>query len=85
MPRKPDRFERVANEFFQSEGPFYAVEVADLLRAEHRWMVRMVKKNLKFWASTSPYCNEIDPRQYGRECRAAQCIEILSALKQRRK
>lgn len=43
-PRKPDRFERVANKFFQAEGPFSAVEIADLLRKEHRWVEQLVKK-----------------------------------------
>lgn len=80
-PRKPDRFERMANKFFEHGGPFYAVEVADLLRKEHAAVVRMVKANLALWAGPDARGNYIN--QYGRDCRAAQCVEILDQLKRR--
>lgn len=49
MPRTPDRFTRMMKkwDFFPDSPmkPMMPCEVvADLLRAEHRWMVRMVKQ-----------------------------------------
>lgn len=62
----------MANNFFKNEGPFYACEVAHLLRNEHAWMRRMVKK-VDAWA-----CQELADND-------DVIAEILKQLDQRRK
>lgn len=50
--RTPDRFERIARKNLQLDGEvpsealcmFSVEEIARLFRAEHRWMVKMVKR-----------------------------------------
>lgn len=89
--KKPDRFERVVaknswdgldvKDTRSTRKGIWASDAADLLRKEHAWMERMVQKHLELWASP-PILEE---HRYGRDCRAAQCREILSSLKQRRK
>ncbi len=71
-PKKLDRWERMANTFFAHEGPFYAVEIADLLRKEHRAVVRLIKK--EFRRSTTYYRSS-----------AMVLKEILDQLKRRAK
>ena len=46
MAKKPDKWERIANSFFKHGGPFYACEVAQLLRKEHKAVVRMMQKDI---------------------------------------
>jgi|CXWL01.1.fsa_nt_gi hypothetical protein len=46
MAKTPDKWERKANSFFKNEGPFYVCEVAQLLRAQHRAVVRMMRKDI---------------------------------------
>lgn len=72
MAQKPDRFERIANKFFEHEGPFYAFEIADLLRKEHAWTRRMVKQ---VSARLSQFLTCPDDVVY----------EVLKRLNQRRK
>lgn len=78
-PRKPDRFERMVEdlEFFRDCGgkdtPVCAsADVLNLLRNEHAWMRRMVKK-IDAWA-----CQELADNE-------DVIAEILSQLAQRRK
>lgn len=87
-PRKPDRFERmVRKEQWHDDWGIAVVLVEDVihfLRNEHAWMKRMVTNYLSKWRDRiGP---SIDAKEaYGRNCRALQCEEILSQLKQRRK
>ena len=46
MAKTPDKWERIANSFLKNEGLLYACEVAQLLRAQHRAVVRMIKKDI---------------------------------------
>lgn len=87
-PRKPDRFDQIAVDSVEWHTPsgtpmISSYEVAKLLRKEHAWMRRMVKAHLKLWEGCAPRGYETN--QYGRDCRAAQCREILQQLDQRRK
>ena len=81
MAKKPDKWERIANSFFKNEGPFYACEVAQLLRKEHAWVMRMVLREFKVWATTSP--NGYASMPASRHERAKQCRDILDKLRRR--
>jgi len=61
----------MANTFFKNEGPFYACEVAHLLRNEHAWMRRMVKKRIDLYQMSESTMNALNG--------------ILDELDQRRK
>lgn len=84
-PKKLDRWERMIRKIVidgESYDPFiYYVDVMKLLRKEHAWAVRMVKARLAIWEGRD--ARGFDTNQYGRDCRAAQCREILDRLKGR--
>lgn len=78
-PRKPDRFEREVVKAMKPHDKDYEVccwlngpEVVTLLRREHQWMVRMVKKVWN-WQAEQLADN------------ADVCSVILEQLQQRRK
>lgn len=83
MPKKPDRFDRVAervtNRYIGTyvDGPAHAKEIAKLLRAEHAWFQKQIEEIDRIKLSKNP---DIPPHiQVGiasvlddLECRLAQ-------------
>lgn len=43
-PKNPDRWERIVDKVLERDGRFSHYGVADLLRKEHAWVRRMVRK-----------------------------------------
>lgn len=70
--KKPDRWDRMVQETSEKIGGFWSDTGADLLRKEHRWVMRMVKK-VSNWQAEQLADNE------------DVCSVILEQLKQRRK
>ena len=71
-PRKPDRFDEIVKARMEQDGGLWSDGAADLLRKEHAWMRRMVKK-VDAWA-----CQELADND-------DVIAEILKQLDQRRK
>lgn len=81
MPKKPDRFDRIANKVTNRYigtyvgGPEHAMEIAKLIRNEHDWMLGMVQK-LK---------TNVDARTKMGVGHNVACDYILAELDKRRK
>jgi len=85
-PKNLDRWERIASKNSLGKGEnkfFYERDLAYYLRKEHAWVVGLVKSNLALWEGCAPRGYETN--QYGRDCRAEQCRDILDQLKRRSK
>ena len=83
-PKKPDRWDRMSVNLPICEYGTCSVDsVAKLLRKEHEWVVGMVEAQLALWEECAPRGYEAN--QYGRDCRAMQCKDILNLLKRRAK
>lgn len=88
-PRQPDRFERVVSrEYFKTQsgvaGLFSSNELIRLLRAEHAWMRRMVRRT----ARSIEVILEKSEAPCKMDCLQAQliqCEEFLDLLTRRRK
>ena len=76
MPRKPDRFERLLD----GEKFVMTQEVIKLLRKEHRWVERMIRKNR---TSIDNHRDAFDTAYVDGYMEA--CDDFLNMLKQRRK
>lgn len=73
--RKPDRFDEIVKARMEKDGGIWSDSAADLLRNEHAWMRRMIKKQYKSGA-------DIGSVNYGYN----QAVEFfLEQLAQRRK
>ena len=83
-PKKPDRFERIVDKIVQEadyKPDIYREDVVKLLRREHQAVVRMVLREFKVWATTSPKRYASAPAS--RHERAKQCRDILDKLRRR--
>ncbi|MFZ3014855.1 MAG: hypothetical protein WA045_14220 [Nitrospira sp.] len=78
---KPDRFNKLVKARMEKDGGLWSDNVVDLLRKEYRAVVRMVLREFKVWATTSPDGYASAPAS--RHERAKQCRDILDKLKKR--
>ena len=77
---KPDRFERAVKKARLFSPADVGIAIT-LLRREHRAVVRMVLREFKVWATTSP--NGYASAPASRHERVRQCGDILDKLRRR--